>query len=120
MKIIGKTLDGDLIIQVSQAEWDGLGDGIRPKDHEPMGYRQAREEWLKTDANKLLGKHFHGKAGLMYAFGRGEIDGSIQSLRDVAEGKIIIPRTDSDRRWRLKKKLETLLDNHTTQSEEKQ
>lgn len=113
MKIIGKTLEGDLIIQVSQAEWDGLGDGIRPKDYEPMGYYQLRDEWSKTDAANLLGKHFSGKTPLMYAFGRDEIDGSIQSLRDVAEGKIIISNIDSDRRWKLNKNLKTLLDNHT-------
>lgn len=113
MKIIGKTLEGDLIIQVSQAEWDGLQDGVKPKENEPMGYHQVRDEWSKTDAAKLLGKHFSGKYPLMYAFGRGEIDGSIQSLRDVAEGKIIISNIDSDRRWKLNKNLEKLLNDRT-------
>ena len=106
MKIVGKTLEGDLIIQVSQSEWDSLENGVRLKDSEPMGYHQTREEWAKTDANKLLGKHSSGRTMLMYAFGRGEIDGSIQSLRDVAENKIRIHNFDSDRRWKLKKKLE--------------
>ena len=108
MKIVGKTLEGDLIIQVSQSEWDSLENGVRPKDSEPMGYHQTREEWAKTDANKLLGKYYSGKTALMYAFGRGEIDGSIQSLRDVAENKISIYRFDSDGRWKLKKELEKL------------
>ena len=109
MKIIGKTLEGDLIIQVSQAEWDGLQDGIQPNNHEDTSYYQLKEEWTKTEANKLLGKYFQGKAVLMYAFGRGEIDGSIKSLRDVSEGKIIISNINSDRLWKLKKKLDKFL-----------
>jgi len=33
VKILGNTPEGDLIIQVSQAEWDSLRNGIRPESN---------------------------------------------------------------------------------------
>ena len=90
MKIIGKTLEGDLIIQVSQAEWDSLGDGIRPKDD----WQEKDERWQKTEAARLLaitGSLTLGGLTFIRAFHNGKIDGSIQSLRDVLNGKVRIP-----------------------------
>lgn len=116
MKIIGKTLDGDLIIQVSQAEWDGLQDGVRPKDHWTVR-TQRFDLWPKTEAGKLLStvKGYYGQETARKAFVRGEIDGSIQSLRDIADGTIRIKNFSVPKQTKLK----ALLDNHTTQTEEK-
>lgn len=100
MKIIGKTLGGDLIISVSQAEWDGLQDGIRPKDD-----RLARlEGWPKTEAGKFLSTVMgdYGQNTIRKAFIHSKIDGSIQSLRDIADGKIQLNYLGQRRRAKLK------------------
>jgi hypothetical protein len=105
VKILGNTPDGDLIIQVSQAEWDGLQDGVKPRD-DAEDFEQKKEEWPSTDAGKLLGRYFTKRIALFYAFCRGEIDGTTQSLRDVADGKIRIAKVDSKVRARLKELLD--------------
>lgn len=84
MKILGHTPEGDLIIQVSQAEWEGLQDGVKPKE------KTWLELWDETEAGKLLGKGFGRYLIIKRAFKNNQIDGSLQSLRDIASGKIII------------------------------
>lgn len=115
MKIIGKTLEGDLIISISQAEWDGLQDGIRPKND----WIAKLDEWPKTEAGRFLAITRNDRLGgltFIKAFYRDEIDGSVQSLRDIANREIRI----SNLRTKTLNKLRTLLDNHTAQAEEKQ
>lgn len=93
MKIIGNTPEGDLIVRISQIEWDVLVEwnrlqdgGIRPKNNQPA----TEEMWLETEAGKFLApvKSQYGREALIIAFRRNEIDGSIQSLWDIAEGRI--------------------------------
>lgn len=111
MKIIGKTLQGDLIISISQAEWDGLRDGIRPKED----WTVKAELWTKTEAAKFLGSPRRYANNVERAFRFNQIDGSLQSLRDLAAGKPKLAYVSKAIRVRLK----TLLDSHTTQTEEK-
>lgn len=109
MKVLGKTPEGDLLIQVSQAEWDGLQDGIRPKDN-----NDAEEDeryfygWPESEAGKLLSKarNLHGANSVRHAFAKGKIDGSIQSLRDIATGKIPIRNIAEGGCAKLKKLLD--------------
>jgi hypothetical protein len=89
MKVLGNTPEGDLIIQVSQAEWDGLRDGKKPQED----WQVKDEQWQKTEAAQLLTRtNGLTLGGLTFtrAFHAGKIDGSIQSLRDVINGKIRI------------------------------
>ena len=55
MKILGNTPDGDLIIQVSQAEWDGLRDGVKPIPESDSALAVLREEH-KVCTMRRLGK----------------------------------------------------------------
>lgn len=105
MKIIGKTPEGDLIIQVSQAEWNGLQDGVRPKKGE-------WETWRQSEIYKLVPRHGYGSNHLGWAFRHGGIDGSIQSLQDVTDGKIRVVGIGPVTQVKLKK----LLDDHRAQS----
>lgn len=109
MKILGNTPEGDLIIQVSQVQWDILveiesyQDVIRPKNNEPT----MEEEWQETEAGKFLApiKAEYGRLALEIAFRRNEIDGSIQSLWDLAEGRIKLHYIRDVTRDKLKKVL---------------
>ena len=109
MKIIGNTPEGDLIIQVSQAEWDGLQDGVRPKED----WMARAELWYKTEASKFLAtvKGAYGQNAIKQAFRKNEIDGSFQSLRDIADGKVKVHYVGDTVRVKLKK----LLDNYMAQ-----
>lgn len=109
MKIIGNTPEGDLIIQVSQVQWDRLveieshQDSIRPKNNQPS----MEEMWQETEAGKFLApiKAEYGRLALEIAFRRNEIDGSIQSLWDLAEGRIKLHYIRDTLRNKLKKVL---------------
>lgn len=118
MKIIGKTTEGDLMIQVSQDEWNSLQDGIRPKED----WQVKQERWQKTEVykffeahRKLTGKTLYGYSYTQFAVYRNEIDGSIQSLQDIASGKIRVNGIGPV----IQAKLKNLLDNHRTQDRDK-
>jgi hypothetical protein len=104
MKVLGNAPDGDLIIQVSQTEWDSLQDGVRPKDE----WMEKARIWPKTEAAKFLSTltGSYGANSIKNAFRRNEIDGSIQSLRDIADGKIKISYVGSGIRTKLKELLD--------------
>lgn len=100
MKILGNTPDGDLIIEVSQAEWDGLRKGIKPEE-------DKWQRWQQSEIYQLLPNAAgYGGLKLQFALWDGRIDGSIQSLRDVVNGKIRVRGIGPDRRARLKKLLD--------------
>lgn len=113
MKILGNTPEGDLIIQVSQVQWDRLveieshQDVIRPKNNQTT---TMEEEWQETEAGKFLApiKAEYGRLALEIAFRRNEIDGSIQSLWDLAEGRIKLHYIRDVIRDKLKKVLNRL------------
>lgn len=74
MKVIGKTLEGDLIIQVSQAEWDSLGNGIKPSE----------KKFYDTEIYRLLSTaKLQGIAWRRFrnAFDDGKMDGTTEQLR---------------------------------------
>ena len=104
MKILGNTPEGDLIIQVSQAEWDGLQDGVRPNDD----WKIVRERWRASRAYEILNKDGHSRIHrvISNAVGHGDIDGSIQSLRDIVDGKIEVRNCGPAARAKLKKLLD--------------
>lgn len=81
MKIIGKTSEGDLIISISQAEWDGLRDGIRPKDDIEILY----ERWHNTEVWQFLRsqKNLRGKTPLYLLFRQGKLDGTLKELHSI-------------------------------------
>ena len=95
-------MKNDLIIQVSQAEWDGLQDGVRPKDNFPS----KMDRWKDSEGYKLLGKIPHITQYLWGAFFRNQIDGSIQSLQDIADGKIRVSGIGLNNQAKLKKLLD--------------
>jgi len=103
MKILGNTPEGDLIVQVSQAEWNGLGDGVRPKDD----LKARLYLWPKTEAAKFLAdKRFHSITKIIRAFQFNQIDGSLQSLRDLADGDPKLGYVSKAVRAKLKKLLD--------------
>lgn len=83
MKTIGKTLDGDLIIQVSQVEWDGLQDGVRPQDDRYLSPDEV-ERWRRSEVYqgletmKLPGLNWRP---LGRSLKRGKFDGTWESLK---------------------------------------
>lgn len=103
MKIIGKTLEGDLIIQVSQAEWDGLQDGVRPKTR---NFLQA--EIGKYLLDNLDGFSVKGFNSIEKAFYYAPLDDSFQSLRDIADGTVKVRGIGSNLKAKLKKLLDAL------------
>lgn len=104
MKIIGNAPNGDLIVQVSQAEWKGLQDGVRPKDDVEV----KNQLWEESEAGKFLAG-FRGRAiwrTSWRAFQFNKIDGSLQSLRDLADGKVKLGYVRKVTRIKLKQLLE--------------
>jgi hypothetical protein len=56
MKVLGNAPDGDLIIQVSQTEWDSLQDGIRPVNNDRLAFAVLGEERKKCNQLRLEGR----------------------------------------------------------------
>lgn len=107
MKKIGSLDNGDLLIQVTPAEWEELKQGAKPEITNDNWFRT----WHKSEASKFFRIHRKGESIFLDKFRAGSFDGSLNDLeRIVNDKRIVLYNIGTKGRARIKDNLAKYLE----------